>query len=98
MECSSINQNIESQSAVFLLCEIIQFMHKLIFLCENKTKQSCFPVKPLLHVKHDCSMQLLKQHDNLQKFPNAASITRGGLDKTLAVPVIIFVLTAEWDQ
>ena len=34
------------------------------------------------------------QHDNLQKFPNATSITsREGLDKTLAVPVIIFILT-----
>ena len=45
-------------------------------------------------------MQSVKQHDNLQKFPNATSIISGGLDKTLAVPVIIFVhvLTAEWDQ
>ena len=57
-------------------------------------------IKLLLHVKHKCSMQSVKQHDNLQKFPNATSITSSGLDKTLAVPVIIFVLvlTAEWDQ
>ena len=57
-------------------------------------------IKPLLHVKHDCSMQSVKQRDNLRKFPNATSITSGGLDKTLAVPLIIFVhvLTAEWDQ
>ena len=59
-------------------------------------------IKPLLHVKHDCSMQLVKQHDkfdNLRKFPNAASITSSeGLDKTLAVPVITLVLAAEWDQ
>ena len=56
-------------------------------------------IKPLLHVKHDCSMQSLKQHDNLQKFPNATSTTSSeGLDKTLAVPVITLVLTAEWDQ
>ena len=41
----------------------------------------------------------VKQHDNLGKFPNAAFITSGvGLDKTLAVPVITPVLTAEWDQ
>ena len=44
-------------------------------------------IQPLLHVKYDCSMQSVKQHDNLRKFPNAASITSGvGLDKTLAVP------------
>ena len=43
-------------------------------------------------------MQSVKQQDNLRKFPNATSITSGGLDKTLAVPVISFVLTAEWDQ
>ena len=35
----------------------------------------------------------------LPKFPNATSTTSGvGLDKTLAVPVITLVLTAEWDQ
>ena len=57
-------------------------------------------IEPLLHVKQDCSMQLVKQHDNLRKFPNATSITSGGLDKTLADPVIIFILVlmAEWDQ
>ena len=56
-------------------------------------------IKPLLQVKHDCNMQYVKQHDNLGKFPNAVSITSGvGLDKTLAVPVITLVLTAEWDQ
>ena len=44
-------------------------------------------------------MQLVKQHDNLRKFPNATSIASGvGLDKTLAVPVITLVLTAEWGQ
>ena len=44
-------------------------------------------------------MQSVKQQDNLQKFPNATSITSGvGLDKTLAVPVITLVLKAEWDQ
>ena len=76
---------------VFLLCEINQSTHKII-LCENKTK-------PLLHVKHDCSMQSVKQHDNLQKFPNATSITSvEGLVKTLAVSVITFILTPEWDQ
>ena len=43
-------------------------------------------------------MQSVKQHDNLRKFQNATSITSGvGLDKTLAVPVITFVL-AKWDQ
>ena len=41
-------------------------------------------------------MQSVKQHDNLRKFPNATSITSGvELDKTMAVPVITFVLTAE---
>ena len=48
-------------------------------------------IKPLLHVKHVCSMQSVKQQDNLRNFSNATSITSGGLDKTLAVPVIIFV-------
>ena len=38
MECSCINQNIEFHLSVFLLCEIIQSTHKLIYLCENKTK------------------------------------------------------------
>ena len=53
----------------------------------------------LLHVKRDCSMQSVKQHDNLRKFPNAASIASGvGLDKTLAVPVITLALKAERDQ
>ena len=43
-------------------------------------------------------MQLVKEHVNLRKFPNATSTTSGvGLDKTLAVPVIILVLTVEWD-
>ena len=56
-------------------------------------------IKPLLHVKHNCSMQSVKQHDNLGKFPNATSTTSGvGLDKTLGVPAITLVLTAEWDQ
>ena len=56
-------------------------------------------IKPLLHVKRECSMQLVKQQDNLQKFPNAASITRDvGLDKKMAVPIITLVLSAEWDQ
>ena len=57
-------------------------------------------IKPLLHFKHYCSMQSVKKHDNLRKFPNATSIASGRLDKTLAVPVIIFVhvLTAEWDK
>ena len=56
-------------------------------------------IKMLLHVKHDCSMQLVKQHENLRKFPNAASITSSeGLDKTLAVLVVTLVLAAEWDQ
>ena len=57
-------------------------------------------IEPLLHVKHDCSMQSVKQRDNLRKFPNATSITSSGIDKTLADPVINFVhvLTAEWDQ
>ena len=37
-------------------------------------------------------MQLVKQHDNLRRFPNAASITTGlQLDKVLAVPVITLV-------
>ena len=44
---------------------------------------------PLLHVKHDCSMQCVKQHENLRKFLNATSITsRVRLDKLLAVPFI----------
>ena len=56
-------------------------------------------IKLLLHAKHDGNMQYVKQHDNQGNFPNAASITSGvGLDKTLAVPVITLVLTAEWDQ
>ena len=55
-------------------------------------------IKPLLHFKRNCSMQSVKQYDNLRKFPNATSINSGvELDKTLAVPVITFVLTAEWD-
>ena len=41
-------------------------------------------------------MQLVKQHDNLRMFRNAASITSCiGLDKILAVPVISLILTAE---
>ena len=41
-------------------------------------------------------MQFVKQHDNLQSFTNAASITSGvRLDKILAVPFISLVLTAE---
>ena len=41
----------------------------------------------------------VKKHDNLRKFLNAKSTTSCvGLDKTLAVPVITLVLTAEWDQ
>ena len=56
-------------------------------------------IRLLLHIKHDCSMQSVKQHNNLRKFPNETSTTSGvGLDKTLAVPVIPLVLTAEWDQ
>ena len=46
------------------------------------------------------SIKLLhqKKHDNLQKFPKATSLTSAvGLNKTLAVPVITLVLTAEWD-
>ena len=44
-------------------------------------------------------MQSVKQHDDQRKFPNATSTTSGvGVDKTLAVPVITLVLTAEWDQ
>ena len=56
-------------------------------------------IKPLLHVKHDCSMQSVKQHDNLQKFLSTTPTTSSvGLDKTLAVPVITLVLIVEWDQ
>ena len=41
-------------------------------------------------------MQLVKQHDNLRRFPNAASITTCvRLDKILAVSVISLILTAE---
>ena len=62
---------------------------------KTKTKLFSVFIKTLLHVKHECSMQ----HDNLQKFPNATSITsREELAKTLAVPVITFILTPEWDQ
>ena len=44
-------------------------------------------------------LQSVKQHDNLRKFPNAASINNCvGMDKALAVPVITLVLKAEWDQ
>ena len=40
-------------------------------------------------------MQWVKQHDNLRKFPNAASInTSVRLDKISAGPVITLVLTA----
>ena len=47
-------------------------------------------IKPLLHVKHDCNIQYVKQHDNLQKFPNAASITSSvGLDKTVAACIFL---------
>ena len=43
-----------------------------------------------------CNNEYVKQHDNLGKLPNAASITSGvGLDKTLAVPVVTLILTAE---
>ena len=56
-------------------------------------------IKSLLHFKRDCGMhsipQSVKQYDNLQKFPNAASITRGvGLDKKNWLQV----LSDEWDQ
>ena len=41
-------------------------------------------------------MQYVKLHDNLGKLPNAAPITSPvGYDRTLAVPVITLVLTAE---
>ena len=54
-------------------------------------------INKLLHVK--LILQSVKQHDNIRKFPNAISITSGeGLDKTLPVPVITFILTLEWDQ
>ena len=45
-------------------------------------------------------LQSVKQHDNLRKFPNAASITRGvELDKKkLAVPIITLVLSAERER
>ena len=67
---------------VFLLCESNLFCVKI----KQKKLFSVF-IKPLL------------QHNNLQKFPNATSITSSvGLDKTLAVPVITLVLTAEWNQ
>ena len=40
------------------------------------------------------SNMIVKQHDNIQKFPNATSITSSvRLDKTLAVPIISLVLT-----
>ena len=56
-------------------------------------------IKLLLHVKHDCNMQYVKQHINLGNLPNAAPITSSvGYDKTLAVPFITLVLTAEWNQ
>ena len=41
-------------------------------------------------------MQSVKQHDNVRRFPNAASITTGvRLDKIMAVAVNNIVLTAE---
>ena len=44
-------------------------------------------------------MQSVKQHDNLRRFPNAASINTGiRLDKILGVPVITLKLTAESDR
>ena len=101
MECSCINQNIESQSACFFVVwnhPIYAYLINLFSVKINKTKLFSMFIKPLLHVKHNCSMQSVKQHDILWKFPNVTSITSGGLDKTLAVPVIIFVLTAECDQ
>ena len=50
--------------SVFLLCEILQSMHKLIYFYvkTNKTKLFSVFIKPLLHVKHDCSMQLYRLH------------------------------------
>ena len=55
--------------------------------------------KAVIASKHDCSMQSVKQDDNLRKFPNAASITRDiELDKKLAVPFITIVSSAGWDQ
>ena len=73
---------------VFLLCEIIQSTHKLIYLCENEKRNV-----------YKAVMQSVKQHDNIQKFPNAASITSGlGLDKALGVLVITLLLTAKCDQ
>ena len=49
-------------------------------------------IKPLLHVKWDCSMQSVKQHNNQRKFSKATSITSGvGSDKILTVPVITLV-------
>ena len=56
-------------------------------------------IKQFLHVDRDCSMQLVKEHDKLQKFPNAASITTGvPLDKISAVTVFTLILTAELDR
>ena len=36
-------------------------------------------IKLLLHVKCDCSMQSVKQHDNLGKFHNAAASVSSGV-------------------
>ena len=45
-ECKSIDQILNPNLPVFLLCEILQSTHLIInqfILCENKIKQSCFP-------------------------------------------------------
>ena len=50
-------------------------------------------IKQFLHVKRNCSMQSVKQHNNRRKVSNAASITTGiRLDKILAVSVISHIL------
>ena len=81
---------------VYLLYEIIQST----FCVKIKQKKVVFVfIDPLLHVKRHCSMQSVKQHYNLQKFPKAASITSSvGLDKKLAIPVITLVSKSDWDE
>ena len=54
---------------VFLLCEILKPTHKSIyFVWKQKFKYNkLFSV--VFHVKRDDSKQLVKQHDNLRRFP-----------------------------
>ena len=68
---------------VFLLCEILQSMHKLIYFVWKQNKVVFRVYKAVTACQTQLQYAIGKQHNNLRKFPNAgASITRGvGLGK-----------------